>query len=153
MFQTIVMQNLDNFGHREDLHFGFQNFKRLKILEIRIELGPLVSGSHRLTARTRLPIARATMHLGHSTLHATPCGQRCGHRTSWSSPPPRDMRFILALLEPEKLTQLSSLSHPCSQLPRSVMPCSATPPRCSTAHFRTSRRRSGCAKATSSSTA
>jgi hypothetical protein len=63
------------------------------------------------------------------------------------------MRLIHVQLKPEKLARLSSLSHPCSQLSRSVVPCSAAPPRFSAAHFRASRRQSGYAKATSSSTA
>jgi hypothetical protein len=105
--------------------FWISYFKRLKILEIRIDLGPLVSWTHRLTARTRLPIARATPHPGHSALHAMPHIQRCGHRTPRSSPPPRDLRLILSLLEPKKLTRLSSLLHPYLQLLRSAVPCSA----------------------------
>jgi hypothetical protein len=92
----------------------------------------------------------------HDTAFWSPCLQatprRCGHRTPRSSPPPRELCLILALLEPEKPAQLSSLSHSCKQLPRSAAPFSATPPRCSAARLHASHRRSGCAKATSLST-
>jgi hypothetical protein len=77
---------------------------------------------------------------------------RLKHRMSRSSTPPRDLRLILTLLEPEKLERLSSLSHPCSQLLRNAVPCSAVPPHYSATHFRANHRWSGCTKATSSST-
>jgi hypothetical protein len=37
MFQTIGIQNLENFEHREDLRFGFQNLEDWKLLEIQMQ--------------------------------------------------------------------------------------------------------------------
>jgi hypothetical protein len=41
--------------------FWISKFERLKILEIQIELGPIVSQSHRLTGHTCRPYPRATV--------------------------------------------------------------------------------------------
>jgi hypothetical protein len=119
-----------------------------------MKLGPLVSLSSRL--KRSHPItgrAQGTPDPCHHALHAMPCGQHCGHRTPRSSSPPCELRLILTLLELEKPARLSSLLHPCSQLPRSATPCSTVPPCCSVTRFRASHRRSGYTKATSSSTA
>jgi hypothetical protein len=134
IFQTTDLQILVNFRHRKGHRFEFQSSGEWKLLKLWNKVRPLVSLSSRLN-RSHPVIGRVpvTPNPSHSTLHATPRGQRSGHRTPRSSPPPRELRLILVLLRSLHDSPLShtpaSSCHGVSGL--AMLCCHAAAPRAS----------------------
>jgi hypothetical protein len=110
MFQTIVMQNLENFGHWKDLRFGFQNLKDWKSWKLELRWGPLVSlMSHLNRSHPVTGHVRATPHPGHGA-------------PTWAAPYPHAARAW------EARTTLLSLAHMLAVVAerRTLLSCAAT---------------------------
>jgi hypothetical protein len=117
-----------------------------------MEIGPahLISAGRRVSVGhgppAKWPVPRAGV-LG----HPSPPGRAHGTATASVSTAP-------SIASPHVRPRLSSplsvaLTSKGEAKLHFTLPCSAAPPRCSAAHIRASHHRSGCAKATSSSTA
>jgi hypothetical protein len=130
------MKNLENFGHREDLHFGFQSLKDWKSWKFEFSSGPLVNRSHRLTGRPIAGLAHARQLL------ATRQGPEL--RQSRAPPacpyPPRawapKRRLTSSLPSPISASpsafphraQLECAAHLCSLQPPPPVSCHLKPP-------------------------